>query len=46
MYNCTDIVRQPVVRQGSCDDGPSQEVGSMDKVYASAGSHVFYNRSE
>jgi uncharacterized membrane protein len=46
MYNCTDIVRQPVVRQGSCDDGPSQEVESMDKVYASAGSHVFYNRSE
>jgi uncharacterized membrane protein len=46
MYNCTNINRRPVVRQGSCDDAPARDVASMDKVYASAGSHVFYDRDE
>jgi len=43
LYNCTNLVRQPIERQGSCDDGPARPVDRMDKVYASAGSHVFYN---
>lgn len=45
LYNCTNLRREPVVRQGSCDDGPPRTVNRMDRVYASAGSHVFYNRS-
>jgi uncharacterized membrane protein len=45
MYNCTNVTREPVVRQGSCDDEPAEPVDRMDKVYATGGSHVFYNRS-
>lgn len=45
MYNCTDVSREPIVRQGSCDSGPVQPVDQMDKVYASAGSNIYYNRS-
>ncbi|WP_253739117.1 DUF2206 domain-containing protein [Halohasta salina] len=45
LYNCTNLARQPIERQGSCDDEPVRSVDRMDKVYASAGSHVFYNGS-
>jgi uncharacterized membrane protein len=45
LYNCTALRRQPVVRQGSCDDEPARAVDRMDKVYATTGSHIFYNSS-
>ena len=45
MYNCTNIKRQPVTPQGSCDAEPSQPVQKMDKVYTNSGSVVYYNQS-
>ncbi|MFA1610801.1 hypothetical protein [Halobellus rubicundus] len=45
MYNCTDISREPIVRQGSCDSRPARPVDQMNKIYASAGSDIYYNRS-
>lgn len=45
MYNCTNVKRQPVKRQGSCDDGPVQDVAQMDRVYVNSGSEVYYNQS-
>lgn len=45
MYNCTDVSRQPVTPQGSCDAGPSEPVKNMHKVYANNGSVVYYNQT-
>jgi uncharacterized membrane protein len=45
MYNCTNIKRQPVTPQGSCDAEPSQPVQKMDKVYTNSGSVVYYNQT-
>jgi hypothetical protein len=41
MYQCQNIRRQPVVRQGSCADSPAIPVESMNKPYATRGSVVY-----
>jgi uncharacterized membrane protein len=42
MYNCTGVSREPIVRQGTCDDNPALPVDRMDKVYATSGSQIYY----
>jgi hypothetical protein len=45
LYQCQNLRRQPVVRQGSCADSPAMDIGSMNKVYATGGSVVYARES-
>jgi hypothetical protein len=45
MYNCTNVPRQPLSRQGSCDSGPAFDIEKSEGIYMTDGTAVFHDES-